>query len=109
MPSADLCPDLSHIIACIIITSHQIESRLQRADESDPRVRHTKVLGHLVEEDAEAKHDAIDDEVAHERGEDDDPAPAAVGRYHHLHVALYSSHVLFIYVLLCYILLVDKR
>jgi hypothetical protein len=73
------------------LTGHKVEAGLQGADEGDPGSGDPEAPGHLLEEDPEAEHNAVDDEVAHEGGRDDDPAPASVRRHHHLHVALLDN------------------
>lgn len=69
----------------VSLTSHEIESRLQRANQSDPRFGDRESLGHVVQEDTKAEDDTVHKEIAHEGCSDDHPTPSSVRWHHHLH------------------------
>lgn len=65
-------------------TYDEIESSEQRAYDGHFSFGALKRVGDLVEEHPEREDDPVDEEIAEEGREHDDPTPAAVRRDHHL-------------------------
>jgi len=68
-----------------LLTSHQIKSTLQRADERDSRFGDGERVRDVVEKYAKTEDDTVDEEIAHEGGCDDHPAPSSVRWNNHFH------------------------
>lgn len=76
------------------LTCAQVHSGEQRAHPRRLALALAIVGDELAEEDAERVSNAVDDHVAHEGGEHDDPAVAAVGGRRHIVVLAVTQRVL---------------